>query len=370
MPSPAEQGNAPEAGIRRALRDPRGAAARSVAFGVANSLLGRRLVVALTVACGLLIPSLAATGTPASAQEADPVTQANDAVAQAQAEVDAVAGAYFDALQRAQQLDAQISDLEARIDQSRQRVTELKRITNDRAVAAYKRSGNSLGSVFLDSSGATDTAHRIKLLDIVNAHDDDAVRVLRRSQDDLTREHQDLETARAEQASALARLKDQDGEVNAKLVAAQAQRQVALDQQLQAQQQAAAEAAAAEAAAAAAPPPPPPPTTQPAPRPNTPAPVPATSAPNGGVNPHHNDPYLTCVRRHESSDNYQAYNPGGPAYGAYQFLQSTWNLAANHAGRGDLVGLDPRRASQYDQDEMAWTTYQWQGKRPWSVDPC
>src|SRR6202022_958808 len=299
--------------LRRASgRDPRRAPVRWVAFGVANSLLGRRLVVALTVACGLLIPSLAASATPASAQEADPVTQANDAVAQAQAEVDAVAGAYFDALQRAQQLDAQISDLQARIDQSRQQVTELKRITNERAVAAYKRSGNSLGSVFLDSSGATDTAHRIKLLDLVNAHDDDAVRVLRRSQDDLTREHQDLETARAEQASALARLKDQDGEVNAKLVAAQTQRQVALDQQLQAQQQAAAEAAAAEAAAAAAPPPPAPPPTQPAPRPSTPAPAPAPSAPNGGVNPHHNDPYLTCVRRRESSDNYQAYNPGGP----------------------------------------------------------
>ena len=323
------------------------------------------MVVALTVACGLLIPSLAATVAPATAQEADPVTQANDAVAQAQAEVDAVAGAYFDALQRVQQLDAQISDLQARIDESRQRVTELKQITKDRAVAAYKRSGNSLGSVFLDSSGAAETAHRIKLLDLVNAHDDDAVRLLRRSQDDLSHEHQDLEAARGEQASAVARLKDQDQEVNAKLVAAQTQRQVALDQQLQAQQQAEAEAAAAAAAAAAAPP-----TTQPPPRPNNPAPVPATSAPNGGVNPHHNDPYLTCVRRHESSDNYQAYNPGGPAYGAYQFLQSTWNLAANHAGRGDLVGLDPRRASQYDQDEMAWTTYQWQGKRPWSVDPC
>jgi TolA-binding protein len=328
------------------------------------------LVVALMVACGLVIPSLAATATPASAQEADPVAQANDDVATAQAEVDAVAGAYFDALQRAQQIDAQISDLQGRIDESRQQVTELKRITNDRAVAAYKRSGNSLGSVFLDSSGATETAHRIKLLDLVNAHDDDAVRVLRRSQDDLTREHQDLEAAREEQAGALARLKDQDRQVNAKLVAAQTQRQVAFDQQLQAQQQAAAEAAAAQAAAAAAAVAATPPPTQPPPRPNNPAPVPASSAPTGGVSSHHNDAYLTCVRRHESSDNYQAYNPGGPAYGAYQFLQSTWNLAANHAGRGDLVGLDPRRASQYDQDEMAWTTYQWQGKRPWSVDPC
>jgi TolA-binding protein len=328
-------------------------------------LLRHRLVVTLIVASGLLIPLLAATARPASAQEADPVTQADQAVAEAQAQVDDVAGAYFDALQRAQQLDSQIAQLQGRIDETRQRVTELKQITNDRAVAAYKRSGNSLGSVFLDSSGAADTAQRIKLLDLVNAHDDDAVRLLRRSQDDLSREHQDLEAARGQQADAVARLKDQDVEVNAKLVAAQTQRQVALDQQLQAQQQAEAEAAAAAAAAAAAPP-----TTQPAPRPNNPAPVPANSVPTGGVSPHHNDPYLTCVRRHESSDNYQAYNPGGPAYGAYQFLQSTWNLAANHAGRGDLVGLDPRRASQYDQDEMAWTTYQWQGKRPWSVDPC
>ena len=328
-------------------------------------MLRHRLVVTLIVASGLLIPLLAATARPASAQEADPVTQADQAVAEAQAQVDDVAGAYFDALQRAQQLDSQIAQVQGRIDETRQRVTELKQITNDRAVAAYKRSGNSLGSVFLDSSGAADTAQRIKLLDLVNAHDDDAVRLLRRSQDDLSREHQDLETARGQQADAVARLKDQDVEVNAKLVAAQTQRQVALDQQLQAQQQAEAEAAAAAAAAAAAPP-----TTQPAPRPNNPAPVPANSVPTGGVSPHHNDPYLTCVRRHESSDNYQAYNPGGPAYGAYQFLQSTWNLAANHAGRGDLVGLDPRRASQYDQDEMAWTTYQWQGKRPWSVDPC
>jgi Transglycosylase-like domain len=74
------------------------------------------------------------------------------------------------------------------------------------------------------------------------------------------------------------------------------------------------------------------------------------------------------VRFKESTNNYQAYNPGGPAYGAYQFLQPTWNLTANRAGRGDLVGLDPRRASEWDQDDMAWTLYQWQGKRPWIVD--
>ena len=84
---------------------------------------------------------------------------------------------------------------------------------------------------------------------------------------------------------------------------------------------------------------------------------------------HHNDPFLTCTRQRESGGNYRVDSPGGQYHGAYQFLQSTWNLAANHSGRGDLVGLDPRRASAYDQDEMALTLYQWEGKRPWSVDP-
>jgi hypothetical protein len=51
--------------------------------------------------------------------------------------------------------------------------------------------------------------------------------------------------------------------------------------------------------------------------------------------------------------------------GAYQFLQSTWNSAANHAGRPGLIGVPPHHASQYDQDDMAWALYQWQGAGPW-----
>ena len=52
-------------------------------------------------------------------------------------------------------------------------------------------------------------------------------------------------------------------------------------------------------------------------------------------------------------------------YGAYQFLPSTWDTTAVHAGRRDLVGVLPSRASQFDQDETAWSLYQWQGKGPW-----
>ena len=67
----------------------------------------------------------------------------------------------------------------------------------------------------------------------------------------------------------------------------------------------------------------------------------------------------------ESGGNYQAENPEGPYYGAYQFLQSTWNSTANHAGRGELIGVVPSTASEYDQDDMAWALYEWQGKTPW-----
>jgi hypothetical protein len=71
------------------------------------------------------------------------------------------------------------------------------------------------------------------------------------------------------------------------------------------------------------------------------------------------------VRQRESGGNYGVVNPSGPYLGAYQFLQSTWNVTASHAGRGDLVGLPANLASAYDQDQMAWTLYQWQGTGPW-----
>jgi hypothetical protein len=37
------------------------------------------------------------------------------------------------------------------------------------------------------------------------------------------------------------------------------------------------------------------------------------------------DAVLATIRQHESGGNYKAYNPGGPACGAYQFITSTWN---------------------------------------------
>jgi hypothetical protein len=86
--------------------------------------------------------------------------------------------------------------------------------------------------------------------------------------------------------------------------------------------------------------------------------------PQSGVNPHHDDPFLVCTRARESSGNYGAVNPAG-YYGAYQFSQPTWDVTANHAGTPQLIGVRPDAASPWDQDQLGWVLYEWQGNAPW-----
>jgi hypothetical protein len=66
----------------------------------------------------------------------------------------------------------------------------------------------------------------------------------------------------------------------------------------------------------------------------------------------------------ESHGDYGATNPAG-YYGAYQFATTTWDSTAVHAGRTELLGVLPTQASEYDQDDLAWSLLQWQGKQPW-----
>lgn len=56
-----------------------------------------------------------------------------------------------------------------------------------------------------------------------------------------------------------------------------------------------------------------------------------------------------CIKRRESGGNY-AINTGNGYYGAYQFLQSTWDHTVAAMGREDLVGVHPSDASPADQD--------------------
>ncbi|HEX3842673.1 MAG TPA: hypothetical protein VHU85_17915 [Acidimicrobiales bacterium] len=80
-------------------------------------------------------------------------------------------------------------------------------------------------------------------------------------------------------------------------------------------------------------------------------------------------PFLQCVRQAESGGDYGAVSPDGQYMGAFQFSQSTWDLAAQDAGLPGLVGVPPNTASKASQDTLAVTLYDLDGEQPW-YDPC
>lgn len=82
----------------------------------------------------------------------------------------------------------------------------------------------------------------------------------------------------------------------------------------------------------------------------------------------HDEPFLVCTRAHESdtAGGYSAYNPSGPYYGAYQFLQGTWNYAAAHFGAPQFSGWDPIYVPGFWQDVVAWNYYLAVGNGPWA----
>lgn len=73
----------------------------------------------------------------------------------------------------------------------------------------------------------------------------------------------------------------------------------------------------------------------------------------------------------ESSGDSTALNPrdvnGRTSHGLFQFQLATWNATAEHAGRPDLVGVDPRGVPASTQHAMAVHLAEGmgQGLRPW-----
>jgi len=98
-------------------------------------------------------------------------------------------------------------------------------------------------------------------------------------------------------------------------------------------------------------------------------PPPGAPVSTNGTDPALN-PFLTCVVQAESGGDYQAVSPNGLYMGAFQFSQPTWNYAARGAGRPDLVGIPPNKASKADQDTLAVALYALDGERPWLGDRC
>lgn len=62
--------------------------------------------------------------------------------------------------------------------------------------------------------------------------------------------------------------------------------------------------------------------------------------------------WLAALRSCEAGSQGYATNTGNGFYGAYQFMQGTWDRIAPKIGRSDLVGMRPSDASPADQDEM------------------
>ena len=314
---------------------------------------------------------------PAHAQTAaDPVTAADAAVADLRAQADALADHYFATLGRVSEIQQKADEIEAKLPALRAEADRLRDLTRQRAVEAYKRSGHDLG-VIVGARDPLAAARRARWLQRLNERDDATLSDLQDVSAKLDAQRAALRAARDDAERALADVKSQGDQINAVLANAEQQRQAAVAAALAppavGESSPTGDPAAStgtgsgpgSGSAASPPTSPSPTTTTTQPPTSTPPPVPPSYVPTPGVNPHHGEPFLVCTRARESGGNYAAYNPAGPYMGAYQFLQATWNSAANHAGRADLLGVPPSTASQYDQDDLAWTLFQWQGSRPW-----
>ncbi|HEY6317451.1 MAG TPA: transglycosylase family protein [Acidimicrobiia bacterium] len=289
---------------------------------------------------------LALGAAPLGAQTTGNGASSDPSVASLRQQADQASTAYFGALDHYQALTAQIGALQAELPALQAEEAARTKTALARAVAAYEGAGSQQLGALIGSGSVLAAAQQAEWLSVLNGQDNRALTALRQSETKLRGDEKTLQAAQQDAAGALATLQAQGAAIEAKLTAAQTQ---------------ANQAAAAAAAATAAP--------QGGGGGSAPA-APAgggnpSYAPSPGENPHHNDPFLVCTRDRESGGDYGAVNPSGPYLGAYQFLQATWDSTANHAGRGNLIGVPPNTASEYDQDDIAWDLYQWQGTAPW-----
>jgi hypothetical protein len=305
----------------------------------------------------VLIVLSAPTAAMAASRPHDAASDANGQVESARRAANAEAARYLAALSQFESLRTQAAGVETVIAQGEQRAAVLKRVVRERAARAYMRAGSSLPSVFT-AGDLPDMMRSDKLLATANSKDSDSLSLLNAQQADLRTKRADLHNLEAQQGTALNELQSASHKADALLASA-------LRNSNEVQARLAAQAAASRATRSAA-------AKSSSSRRSTaratsPAPTAAVPAPpsSGGTGSHHDDPFLSCVRQRESRGNYGVVNPSGPYYGAYQFLASTWNITASHAGRVDLVGVIPSAASPSDQDDIAWSLYQWQGQGPW-----
>jgi peptidoglycan hydrolase CwlO-like protein len=319
----------------------------------------------IAAACALVIVALPAVASAQSTQ---------DRLASTRSALDRAADRWFAAQNKVNAIDTLIAQRVHDIDAAQARADALRHAAVSRARLMYE--GASIDDYMTILGGtAMDTARRAQLIEKANARDNATVADLTASLEDLRIQKEQLTREHAREKDALDSLASERRALDTQLsalraeaareAAAAAERNAAAARDAAARQRLVAAAQAVQTSDNA--PPTAPPTAPPSQSGSsgTSAPTPPPPPTSGGTNPHHNDPFLVCTRARESSGDYSVVSADGLYYGAYQFLRSTWDLVAAHAGRNDLIGVPPNRASAYDQDEMAWTLYQWQGKAPW-----
>jgi hypothetical protein len=67
------------------------------------------------------------------------------------------------------------------------------------------------------------------------------------------------------------------------------------------------------------------------------------------------DRYADCISWRESRDSYRSRNH--VAFGRWQFTRQSWDVTAARAGRLELVGVRPDRATPRSQDAMYYAAW-------------
>ncbi len=314
----------------------------------------------------MAVSSIAAGGRVA---EAD----VEDELVATQAAVDETAERWFDAQSDSATLNAEIETLELDLAELRSAAQKTRGSARVQASALYETSssGRETSSLF-EGSSAMEASRRTELLTQINQLARDDLEAHARLVGDARDRLADLEARRAELDQTLERLAAEEAELQRRLARAQQayRAQQAAERAAELAAQARANDAASESddgGASSETDSTEPGTTEPddSDPPDEPDEVDPPSPPEPGQHRAHNDPFLSCVRQRESRGDYTVVNWKGPWYGAYQFAAGTWNATASHAGRPELIGVLPHRASPWDQDDLAWVLYQWQGKGPW-----
>jgi septal ring factor EnvC (AmiA/AmiB activator) len=283
---------------------------------------------------------------------------ATESLAATRAAIDDLANQWFAAQHRVNDLDLQIKTLSETLAPTEAKVERLRRIANARAIELYEGNSAGLGSVTdVITADPLEIGRRAALIAQANQDDHVVIDELEAALGDLTARRAALEDAREDQAATLDDLAAKRQELDVRLASLSRQAADATSgSELASSVRDASDSPSTASPTASNPPAP----TEPA------GTIPVVAPPStGGTSGVHDEPFLVCTRGRESNGNYSVVSSNGLYHGAYQFLPTTWNSVASHAGRLDLVGVLPSQASASDQDEMAWSLYQWQGNAPW-----